>query len=500
MNRLKADCIGDYTWIAGTRNNPGYCSSDPAQSHERPLRREECEDANRVWKARTVGKTKGYCMQQQLNTKLSILGVPEDRYNMNIIKRLASCLSVPITDFNGKSKNSGSNSDVYQFGVPIRLKKSQMGVLPVHMKVFVMEDDSTLVYEAVAYKHLFELYEKGYTRNVPVWLASSFNCTGEDLLQFVKIPDAKRRFWLSLHSLLLRETDRPAIDAPQPDEEMDRLIGEFTKMMLHARKTAERYGDDMFYFSPDKLEDMSFEGYRLGYTVSVAMKGVLLDDYIQNYRSNKNHEEELTKIIFQVLYTVIVMNFNGIYSCDLSFYNVMIDRRLPGESKECIYILGDNAYLIVSDLIPRIFDLDMGYIRQLGENPLNSNQTFETALRSVRDDFSFFLSSLLGEFTDELDIPDSIPADFLEEAVGYITHDIHYEDKPEEVRKRLNVIERVGSAFRVPMSEIHNYRGAQLCAFDIEAFMMKQQESPSSVADQTHTHRRNSRSRSRSRS
>lgn len=252
---------------------------------------------------------------------LDILGVSQrSQYNQTVLRRLTTCLNVPMTSFAGVSSDSKSASDLYMFTTNLEVDGGRKRPVELFMKVFAMDPyDTSLLRESVLYKYLFSLYADGYTRNVPIWIASAKECSVDNMVQFIQVPNARARFLASMNRLN-EGLGRLAIDDPYYDNSSD----------------------------SDDDTNTSF-----GYMVTVRMKGPTLWDYIDN------PDNDIRQIIFQLMYTAFVMNELGyIAHNDLHLNNVIVDEPLAGETIPCTYRFFGQDYVMHSKRIPRIFDLD----------------------------------------------------------------------------------------------------------------------------------------------
>lgn len=321
-------------------------------------------------------------------TLLRVLGMAaRELWNQRILDRLDTCQSNSVVHFLGFPSTSASSSDIYQYGITMIDSKKLPRVVDVVMKLF-RTSSKTLVYEARALESLFKLYTRGYTRNVALVLGRSDNCSYTDVLGMAKVRHVRKRFRLSLLCMACHVENRPAIDEIH-DDDLDEVYESAVNEIMASKSpcVAAVLRETQGKTDPKSVEAAFQHMYTFGNVVTVFMDGPPLAEVMDGV--GWECDDNVIEILFQVVYTVFVMNMKGIYHRDLHLGNIILDKVRPGETRLTEYRFYGKSFLVDSPHVPRIIDMDRSYVFELGHNPLFKDKTKERRT----DDMYDFLSS-----------------------------------------------------------------------------------------------------------
>jgi hypothetical protein len=95
-------------------------------------------------------------------------------------------------------------------------------------------------------------------------------------------------------------------------------------------------------------------------------RGIKFSTFMEKYVSDPEHTQELTKILFQIFYTLVVMDHRKITHYDLHLGNIFLEELVIGgtqPSQTFVYFLDDHTYvtLTLGKYFVRLYDWDMAY-------------------------------------------------------------------------------------------------------------------------------------------
>jgi len=231
---------------------------------------------------------------------------------------------IRLRDFmNGIIKvNSSSKSNVL-FGEIVYHSK----VLPVSIKIFSdVKHNESIKYEANMYKYITdEIIEKSYSPNFASFVG--FGCCNYD----------------SIKNLV--EKHDTNINTVQHNIDLCLLM-------------TEKVGNGAQFGLPNKNNDVKS-----------------LRDYLKMFRKGKIDQNDFRKIMFQIIYSLEVMERLKIIHADVHSHNILVCD-FETEISLC-YVIDKVSYSIKTRYVPYIFDWDFSYTEKLGINSNLDNFTID---------------------------------------------------------------------------------------------------------------------------
>lgn len=296
---------------------------------------------------------------------------------------LSSCLSPKtVIKVTGQKSNSSSSSDV----IILTMDNGEDLVL----KIFSPKNHS-LLYESRVYEHIHHnMRFKSF--NLARYIARSENCTLEHLQNIIGgiNEDNEIKLIVNLIYILCRFRNRPSVTENTLDYAKS-LFGfsnscpdENIKLLLN--RPYNEYGWDL-------LKNYMNTYHRFGFTASFRMKSIPLSLYVQR------SVQHLHAYLFQILYTIYMLNANDINHNDLHAANIILDDWRDDEMDR-FYVHNAQTYIVDTPYVPRIFDWDMAFVPSLGPNSRLNNRTdgTNTFVSKYRDMLRFICS--ISYYTD----------------------------------------------------------------------------------------------------
>lgn len=298
---------------------------------------------------------------------------------------LSSCQSPPnVNKVMGKSSNSVSKSDI----LVLSMDDDDRDIV---LKVFATNNYG-LLYESRVYEYIRDqVIPKKRLYNLATFVARSSSCGLRELMTITKTePENVYKLLNNLIYMICGFKNRPALQDSNFEvlknlfsTSNERQCWDQTLHDLLSRPLTRRvYTEIVRYIS---------ENYKFGYMATVRMKGIPMGVYV------KRSLEGMHAYIFQIFYTIYVLNYFGINHNDLHAYNVIMDFWDEAEKRQDRYYrVGDMDLEIDTPYVPRIYDWDHAYVRDLGPNPyLGRGRIFGTnSFVSRYRDFVRFSCSL----------------------------------------------------------------------------------------------------------
>lgn len=107
-------------------------------------------------------------------------------------------------------------------------------------------------------------------------------------------------------------------------------------------------------------------------------QGMSLRTFMEShYQDKPEHHAELAKILFQVFYTLLVMDHRELTHYDLHLHNIFLEKLKPSDTPQTlVYFLDDHNYITLKlgDYFVRLFDWDMAFHKKVIKRPEKSSR------------------------------------------------------------------------------------------------------------------------------